>query len=137
MEEFDIFEITLKSVAKGFSDNKICRCYANKHKKTLSLYYGKERVIIRCDKDDEYDVMIGLGLAISNLFDTKKHREHREHFRNKRTGLLNYKKYSQWVVQDFFNSDLIKIRKVKTLLENLDIDQCLLFSLRGGVYCGN
>lgn len=61
------------------------------------------KLVVKCDKDDKFDLKIGLGLALSHWNnDCKKYRVMREFFRNKKR-MLDYKKYANWVLLDYCN----------------------------------
>ena len=134
MESYGVFEVLNRLTNEELRRfNPSIRCYVNKEKRTLSLYFNNDRVIIRCDVEDEFDEIIGLGLALSNMFDTIKYRKHRKYFRNKKTRQLNYKKYATWVVQEFFNCDLLKINSIKSKLKSLEKEEYVAFDLDGGL----
>lgn len=60
------------------------------------------KLVVKCDKDDKFDLKIGLGLALSHWHNFKKYRVMREFFRNKKR-MLDYKKYANWVLLDYCN----------------------------------
>lgn len=62
------------------------------------------KLVVKCDKDDKFDLKIGLGLALSHWNDCKKYRVMREFFRNKKR-MLDYKKYANWVLLDYCDYD--------------------------------
>lgn len=62
------------------------------------------KLVVKCDKDDKFDLKIGLGLALSHWYDCKKFRIMREFFRNKKR-MLDYKKYANWVLLDYCDYD--------------------------------
>lgn len=80
------------------------------------------KLVVKCDKDDKFDLKIGLGLALSHWNDCKKYRVMREFFRNKKR-MLDYKKYANWVLLDYcgynekavedFIKNNVKIKKGK------------------------
>lgn len=81
-----------------------------------------KKLVVKCDKDDKFDLKIGLGLALSHWNDCKKYRVMREFFRNKKR-MLDYKKYANWVLLDYcdynekavedFIKNNVKIKKGK------------------------
>lgn len=62
------------------------------------------KLVVKCDKDDKFDLKVGLGLALSHWYDCKKYRVMREFFRNKKR-MLDYKKYANWVLLDYCDYD--------------------------------
>ena len=80
------------------------------------------KLVVKCDKDDKFDLKIGLGLALSHWNDCKKYRVMREFFRNKKR-MLDHKKYANWVLLDYcdynekavedFIKNNVKIKKGK------------------------
>lgn len=60
------------------------------------------KLVVKCHKEDKFDLKIGLGLALSHWNDCKKYRVMREFFRNKKR-MLDYKKYANWVLLDYCN----------------------------------
>lgn len=93
--------------------------YANEEKKTMVLKFYDEKYVIKCDEDDNFDYEIGLGLLISKLKSNNKRLVFmRELLRNKKRQ-LDYKKYSKYVLFEFFNYRKDKIEDVlKQLKEN-------------------
>lgn len=102
----------IKEIENEFIDNYFT---INHKKNSLFLKYGENKIVIKCDKEDKFDWVVGLGLAISNLdlIDKEKAKRHRENFRNKKTRKLDYKKYGYWVIIEYFNNDLIKIKELE------------------------
>lgn len=92
-----------------FDDKRFnLRFLINKEKRTLFLEFANRKVTIKCDQEDKFDWKIGLGLALSkaNAINEEKARVHRNWFRNKKTHLLDYKKYAEWVLIEFYNNDM-------------------------------
>lgn len=85
--------------SKKFSTKNIV---VNENKKTVVIYNSSSKVVVKCHEDDEFNIKIGLGLAISKMINSKKHRAMREFFRNKKKK-LDYKKYAEWVLLDYCN----------------------------------
>lgn len=98
--------------------------YANPLKKTIVLKenYSQRVCKIQCDKDDKFEVRVGLGLAISKIMNESTKKEKyafaRDCFRYEKNHKLNYKKYSEWCLMEFFNCDLEEIAKIIMELEN-------------------
>lgn len=92
----------------------------NKKKKTLFLKIGTDEITIKCHEEDKFDWKIGLGLALSqlNAIDKNKAKWHREYFRNKKTHKLDYKKYANWVLVEYYKNSYEDIDNLKNRVEN-------------------
>lgn len=92
----------------------------NKKKKTLFLKIGTDEITIKCHEEDKFDWKIGLGLALSqlNAIDKNKAKWHREYFRNKKTHKLDYKKYANWVLVEYYKNSYEDIENLKNRVEN-------------------
>lgn len=85
---------------------KICltgQIYINENKKCVTYVCGDYKRIVKCCDEDKFDWKIGVALVIERgrKFQ-KKYGVMRKIFTNK-TGKLDYKKYSEWVLQDAFD----------------------------------
>ena len=81
----------------------------NKGKRTLVLLYHNEKIVIKPHEEDKFDWKIGLGLALSNAnaININKAKAHRNiWFRNKKTHKLDYKKYANWVLTEYYHNDM-------------------------------
>ena len=82
--------------------------FVNEKKKTVVLVvdYGedvkKDTYVVKCHAQDTFDLITGIGLAISQCYaGSKKHSAMRELLRNSKRR-LDYKTYAKWCVLDFF-----------------------------------
>lgn len=92
----------------------------NSKKKTIFLKFRDNEITIKCHEEDKFDWKIGLGLALSNInaIAENKAKWHREYFRNKKTHKLDYKKYANWVLVEFYNNNYEDIDNLKNRVEN-------------------
>lgn len=86
----------------------------NRKKKTLFLNHYTEKITIKCHETDKFDWKIGLGLALSkvNAIDNKRAYFLRDIMRNSKTHKLDYKKYSNFVLNEYFNYNSNEIKKL-------------------------
>lgn len=98
--------------------NPISRFIINYEKKCVFLQIKNEKITIKCDEEDKFDWKIGLGLAISKLNDNEKYKQHREFFRNKKTRKLDVKKYSRWVLNEFYGNDMFDLENLELRVKN-------------------
>lgn len=91
--------------------------YVNFDKKVVVLKtFKNETIKIQCDKDDKFDWKIGFALCLSKLSkDDFKYKKHREYFRKK--GVLDIKKYTNWVLTEYYNNDLISMEQELKFME--------------------
>lgn len=85
------------------------RFLINKEKRTLFLQFYDTKIVVKCQEDDKFDWKIGLGLALSkaNAISPKKAQNHRNvWFRNKKTHKLDYKKYANWVLTEYYCNNM-------------------------------
>lgn len=90
--------------------------YINKKKKVVvykyipyrkGIYYNpvSENIIVKCDENDEFDEMIGVGLAIERRYSKNKSlRQNKYQYMRKlftNENGLDYEKYCDWVIQDY------------------------------------
>lgn len=118
---FDYFEQLKKRFeTKGFVEfiKPKLRFLINKEKRTVFLQLKDKKISIKCDEEDKFDWKVGLGLAISNLNDNSKYKEHREFFRNKKTRELDYKKYAKWVLNEFYGNDMFDLENLESRVKN-------------------
>ena len=89
------------------------RFLINKEKRTVFTQIKDKKVSIKCDEEDKFDWKIGLGLGISHLIEDEKYKEHREFFRNKKTRKLDVKKYSNWVLKEFYGNNMFELEQLE------------------------
>ena len=114
----DIMSFTFFELEKRYREfinaiEKTNRFQINKEKKCVFLQLGSKKINIKCHEEDEFDWKIGLGLAISKLNDNVKYKSHREFFRDKETNLLDVKKYSDWVITEYYDNDMYEIEELE------------------------
>lgn len=96
----------------------ISRFIINYKKKCVFLQLKNEKITIKCDKEDDFDWKIGLGLAISHLNDNVKYKEHRNFFRDKKTHQLDIEKYAEWVLKDYYHNDMYDLENLELRVKN-------------------
>lgn len=81
--------------------------YVNENKKTIVLkeVNSNKTIKIKCHPEDKFDVEIGIGLAISNLLNTKDFKYMRTLLRNKKN-ILDFQRYGKYCLASFFNFNL-------------------------------
>ena len=85
------------------------RFLINKEKRVVFLQYYFTKIVVKCHEEDNFDWKIGLGLALSNAnaINVNKAKAHRNiWFRNKKTHKLDYKKYANWVLTEYYRNDM-------------------------------
>lgn len=94
----------------------------NREKKTLFLQYNDKKITIKCHETDKFDWKIGLGLALSkvNAIDNKRAYFLRDIMRNSKTHKLDYKKYSNFVLNEYFNYDSNEIKRLDKKVSETD-----------------
>ena len=118
-------EIDFEELKKRFSSGKyvrfvkpLSRFQINKEKRCIFLQLNNEKITIKCDKEDKFDWKIGLGLAISKLNDNAKYKAHRDLFRDKKTHMLDIKKYTYWVLTEFYHNDMWDLGNLEKRVKN-------------------
>lgn len=91
--------------------------YNEKQKVVVIYNIGKEVIKIECAKEDEFDLRIGVGLAISKWLDCKKYKVLRTKFFRK-NNKLDYKKYAEFILLDYFCYNVEKMEKFISELKN-------------------
>lgn len=84
--------------------------YNEKQKVVVIYNIGKEVIKIECAKEDKFDLKVGVGLAISKWLDCKKYKVLRTKFFRK-NNKLDYKKYAEFILLDYFCYNVEKIDK--------------------------
>ena len=113
---FEDFHNNFQKLLKECCDTKKYKnnvFWINEEKKTLVLKHKDKTIKIKCDEEDKFDWQIGLGLALSQAINSTRMKAHREFFRNKKTKLLDVKKYANWVLIDFYNNDMYDLQALK------------------------
>lgn len=91
--------------------------YNEKQKVVVIYNIGKEVIKIECAKNDKFDLRIGVGLAISKWLDCKKYKVLRTKFFRK-NNKLDYKKYAEFILLDYFCYNVEEIDKFISELKN-------------------
>lgn len=91
--------------------------YNEKQKVVVIYNIGKEVIKIQCDKQDKFDLRVGVGLAISKWLNCKKYKVLRTKFFRKDKN-LDYKKYAEFILLDYFCYDEKKVEKFIDELKN-------------------
>lgn len=84
--------------------------YNEKQKVVVIYNIGKEVIKIECAKEDKFDLRIGVALAISKWLDCKKYKVLRTKFFRK-NNKLDYKKYAEFILLDYFCYNVEEIDK--------------------------
>lgn len=105
-----------------FSSNYEIFFTINRKKKTVFLQYNDKKITIKCHETDKFDWEIGLGLALSkvNAINNKRAYFLRDIMRNSKTHKLDYKKYSNFVLNEYFNYDSNEIKKLDKKVNETD-----------------
>lgn len=97
------------------------RFLINKEKKTLFLQYYKQKIVIKCHEEDDFNWKIGLGLALSNAnaINERKAKWHRDKwFRTKENHKLDYEAYSNWVLVEYYKNDMEDLYNLEQRVNN-------------------
>lgn len=125
--EKDVFDyvfnhlITLPKEKNKWSSPKLMllsRFTINKEKKCVFLQLDDKKINVKCADEDKFDWKIGLGLAISKLRENPKFKANREFFRNNKTHKLDIKKYTNWILNEFYNNDMIDLQNLELRVKN-------------------
>lgn len=112
----------INRMKNNFSSNYEIFFTINRKKKTLFLNHYTKKITIKCHETDKFDWKIGLGLALSkaNAINNKRAYFLRDIMRNSKTHKLDYKKYSNFVLNEYFNYDSNEIKKLDKKVNETD-----------------
>lgn len=112
----------INRIKNNFSSNYEIFFTINREKKTLFLNHYNKKITIKCHETDKFDWKIGLGLALSkvNAINTKRAYFLRDIMRNSKTHKLDYKNYSNFVLNEYFNYDSNAIKKLDKKVDETD-----------------
>lgn len=92
-----------------------------KEKKYVLLKLCGEEYRVNCHEDDKFNWLIGFGLALSKAFgNNKKWKNAREYFRNSKTRKLDYKKYAEWCVFEYYGNDLSQVKELQNKIKEIN-----------------
>lgn len=98
------FDRGIVATIAGFKKKMWHKIIVDEKNRVVVVESNFNKLVVKCDKDDKFDLKIGLGLALSHWYNCKKFRIMREFFRNKKR-MLDYKKYANWVLLDYCDYD--------------------------------